>query len=82
MRIYISQPKLEKVIIVSPTYLGCLTSEVILEHIDNVLHSAGEIPADEDLEINAGIVEFICGNLPYFVFKVLLVTYAGNYLKV
>ena len=27
-------------------------------------------------------VKINCGNLPYFVFKVLLVTYAGNYLKV
>ena len=61
MRIYISHPKLEKAIIVPPTYLGYPTSELILEHIDNVLYSAGEIPADEDLEINAGIVEFIEG---------------------
>ena len=61
MRIYISHPKLEKAILVPPTYLGYLTSELVLEHIDNVLYSAGEIPADEDLEINAGIVEFIEG---------------------
>ena len=62
MRIYISHPKLEKAIIVPPTYLGYLTSELILEHIDNVLYSAGEIPADESLEINAGVVELIQGN--------------------
>ena len=62
MRIYISHPKLEKAIILPPTYLGYLTSELILEHIDNVLYSAGEIPADESLEINAGVVELIQGN--------------------
>ena len=62
MRIYISHPKLEKAIIVPPTYLGYLSSELILEHIDNVLYSAGEIPADESLEINAGVVELIQGN--------------------
>ena len=62
MRIYISHPKLEKAIIVPPTYLGYLTSELILEHLDNVLYSAGEIPADESLEINAGVVELIQGN--------------------
>ena len=62
MRIYISHPKLEKAIIVPPTYLGYLTSEMVLEHIDNVLYSAGEIPADESLEINAGIVTLIQGN--------------------
>ena len=62
MRIYISHPNLEKAIIVPPTYLGYLTSELILEHIDNVLHSSGEIPADESLEINAGVVEFLQGS--------------------
>ena len=49
MRIYISHPKLEKAIIVPPSYHGYLTSELILEHIDNVLYSAGEIPVDESL---------------------------------
>ena len=58
MGIYISHPKLEK----APTYLGYLTSELILEHIANVLYSAGEIPADESLEINADVVELIQGN--------------------
>ena len=62
MCIYISHPKLEKVITVPPTYMGCLTSELILEHIDNVLYSAGEIPADDALEINAGVVEFLKGS--------------------
>ena len=62
MRIYISHPNLEKAIIVPPTYLGYLTSELILEHIDNVSYSSGEIPADESLEINAGVVEFLQGS--------------------
>ena len=62
MRIYISHPSLEKAIIVPPTYLGYLTSELILEHIDNVLYSSGEIPADDSLEINAGVVEFLQGS--------------------
>ena len=61
VRIYISHPNLEKAIIVPPTYLGYLTSELILEHIDNVLYSAGEIPADESLDINVGVVELIQG---------------------
>ena len=43
-------------------YLGYLTNELILEHTDNVLYSVGEIPADESLEIIAGVVELIQGN--------------------
>ena len=62
MRIYISHPNLEKAIIVPPTYLGHLYSEKILEQIDSVLYSAGEIPADEALEINAGVVHLIEGS--------------------
>ena len=62
MHMYISHPKLENTIIVPPTHLGYLTSELILEHIDNVLYSAGEIPADDSLEINAGVVEFLKGS--------------------
>ena len=42
--------------------MGYLTTEFILEHIDNVLYSAGEIPADDSLEINAGVVEFLKGS--------------------
>ena len=61
IRIYISHPQLQKAIIVPPTYLGHLNSELILEHIDNVLYSAGEIPADDSLEINAAVVELIRG---------------------
>ena len=62
MRIYISHPQLESAIIVPPTYLGELTSETILNKIDNVLYSAGSIPADDELEINAAVVEFLSGS--------------------
>ena len=37
MRIYISHPKLEKSIIIPPTYLGYLNSQKILDYIDTVL---------------------------------------------
>ena len=37
MRIYITHPQLESAIIVPPTYLGDLTSEVIMRKINNVL---------------------------------------------
>ena len=61
MRIYISHPNLEKAIIIPPTHMGYLNSENILEYIDTVLYSAGEIPADEALEINAAVVHLIEG---------------------
>ena len=56
MRIYISHPKLEKSIIIPPTYLGYLNSQKILDYIDTVLYSAGEIPADDELIVNAAVV--------------------------
>ena len=62
MRIYISHPQLETVIIIPPTYLGDLTSEVILRKIDNILYSAGSIPADDELEITPAVVEFLAGS--------------------
>ena len=62
IRIYISHPKLEKPIIVPPVYLGYLDSEGILDYIDSVLYSAGDIPADDTLEINTGIVNLIEGS--------------------
>ena len=61
MRIYISHPKLEKSIIIPPTYLGYLDSQKILDYIDTVLYSAGEIPADDELIVNAAVVEFVTG---------------------
>ena len=62
MRIYISHPQLESAIIVPPTYLGEMNSQTILNQIDKVLYSAGSIPADDELEINAAVVEFLSGS--------------------
>ena len=62
MRIYISHPKLEKSIIIPPTYLGYLNSQKILDYIDTVLYSAGEISADDELIVNAAVVEFVTGS--------------------
>ena len=62
MRIYIRHPKLEKSIIIPPTYLGYLNSQKILDYIDTVLYSAGEIPADDELIVNAAVVEFVTGS--------------------
>ena len=62
MRIYISHPKLEKSIIIPPTYLGYLNSQKNLDYIDTVLYSAGEIPADDELIVNAAVVEFVTGS--------------------
>ena len=62
MRIYISHPKLEKSIIIPPTYLGYLDSQKFLDYIDTVLYSAGEIPADDELIVNAAVVEFVTGS--------------------
>ena len=62
MRIYISHPHLESAIIVPPTYLGDMSSELILKQIDKVLYSTGSIPADEEIDINAAVVEFLSGS--------------------
>ena len=62
MRIYISHPKLETSIIIPPTCLGYLDSQKILDYIDTVLYSAGEIPADDELIVNAAVVEFVTGS--------------------
>lgn len=62
IRIYISHPNLEKPIIVPPTHIGYLTAKMIIEHIENVLYSAGHIPADNNVEINVAVVEMIKGS--------------------
>ena len=62
MRIYISHPQLESAIIIPPTFIGNLTSEDILRKIDNVLYSAGSIPADDEIDINVAVVEFLSGS--------------------
>ena len=61
MRIFIRHPRLERPIIVPPTFLGLLNSQMIMDQIDRVLYSAGEIPADDSIEINAAVVELLKG---------------------
>ena len=60
-RIYIYHQNLEKEIIIPPRYLGDLDPDVILDTIDNVIYSAGDIPADESLDINIAAVEMLKG---------------------
>ena len=60
MRIFIRHPRLERPIIVPPTYLGLLNSQMIMDQIDRILYSAGEIPAGDSIEINA-VVELLKG---------------------
>ena len=62
IRVFIQHPNLQKAIIVPPTYLGMLTPQLIMEHIENVLYSSGDIPADEMLEINVAVVELLKGS--------------------
>ena len=62
VRVYIDHPKLEKAIIIPPTHLGELTGADILDHIDEVLYSAGDIPADEQLDINVACVKLLKGS--------------------
>ena len=61
-RVYIEHPKLERAIIVPPKHLGDLYPDDIVEHIDNVLTSAQDIPADENVDINIAVVELLKGS--------------------
>ena len=61
-RIYINHPKLESAIIVRPKYLWELSGTEILQVIDEVLYSAGQIPADDELDINIAIVKLMKGS--------------------
>ena len=61
-RIYINHPKLESPIIVRPKYLWELSGTEILEVIDTVLYSAGNIPADDKLDINIAIIKLVKGS--------------------
>ena len=62
VRVYIDHPKLEKAIIVPPTHLGELNGQDILDHVDDVLYSSGDIPADEELNINVACVKLLKGS--------------------
>ena len=42
--------------------MGYLNSQKILDYIDTVLYSAGEIPANDELIVNAAVVEFVTGS--------------------
>ena len=64
-------PSIESAIIIPPTFLGDLTSEDILRKIDNVLYSAGSIPADDEIDINVAVVEFLSGSGRYTVLDLI-----------
>ena len=69
-RIFIDHPNLEKAIIVVPKPLGKLFFvKDILDHIDNVVNSAGDIPADEALDINVAVIKQIQGEGRKHVFS-------------
>ena len=61
-RIYINHPKLESAIIVHPKKIWELSGTEILEVIDEVLYSAGNIPADDELDINIAIIRLLKGS--------------------
>ena len=61
MRVFIDHPSLESAIIIPPIPIGYVTTQMILDKIENVLHSAENIPADESLEINVAIIRGIQG---------------------
>ena len=61
-QIYINHPKLESPIIVRPKYLWELSGTEILDVIDTVLYSAGNIPADDELDINIAIIKLVKGS--------------------
>ena len=68
-RIFIDHPNLEKAIIAFPTPLAKLFVKDILDHIDNVVNSAGDIPADEALDINVAVIKQIQGKGRKHVFS-------------
>ena len=62
-RVYIYHPNLTKEIIITPRYIGDMHTDDILDHIDSVVYSAGDIPADESLSINVAAVHFLHGGV-------------------
>ena len=61
-RIYIDHPNLEKAIIITPRYISEMKVKDILDYIEEVVSSAGEIPADESLSINVAVIKTLLGN--------------------
>lgn len=60
-RVYIDHPILERAIIVTPRRLKNLSGRQIIEHVEDVLSSAGEVPVDNDLRINIAVVRELDG---------------------
>ena len=60
-RIYIDHPNLEKAIIVTPREIRELNTQDILDYIDEVVNSAGEVPAEESLDINVAVIKSLVG---------------------
>jgi hypothetical protein len=60
-RIFIQHPNLERPIIIIPTELGLLNVDDIMEYIERVVNSAGEIPADDKLQINVAVIKALQG---------------------
>ena len=68
-RIYIDHPNLEKAIIVTPREIRELNVQDILDYIDEVVNSAGEIPADEALDINVAVIKSIVGGARMYIYN-------------
>ena len=67
-RIYIDHPNLEKAIIVTPREIRELNTQDILDYIDEVVNSAGKIPADESLDINVAVIKSIVGGARMYMY--------------
>ena len=67
-RIYIDHPNLEKAIIVTPREIRELKTQDILDYIDEVVNSAGEIPADESLDINVAVIKSLVGGARMYMY--------------
>ena len=80
-RIYIDHPNLEKAIIVVPTPLHKLFVKDILDHIDNVVNSAGDIPADDALDINVAVIKLIQGGSRKHVLDIEDLNSKGHWLQ-
>ena len=61
-RIYIDHPKLESPIVVRPKHIWELSGTEIMEVIEKVLSSAGNVPADDELDINIAIIKLLKGS--------------------
>ena len=69
-RIYIDHPNLEKAIIITPRYIGEMKVKDILGYIDDVVNSAGEIPADDSLDINVAVIRTLLGSGRRYIYGI------------